>query len=135
MGSARDYLAGRSGVMELQESNFTHVCMAVLQKAGLSLSNTLKALTPSPAEMRKQTRRKLDLNEIRVRQRKLGELRWLAMVSLPDSNARQAALAATVNHLQVYDVSRINDLIRAGQSCFHVQLGFGCAERVCGGLR
>ena len=52
---------------------------------------------------------------VRIRQRKLGELFWLAEVSLPDISARLAQLAARVNSIQASGIYRINNLIKTAK--------------------
>ena len=68
-------------------------------------------MTLTSAEMWKQRQRKLDLDETRECQCKLGELFRPPAGSRPDTCTRLAALAAGVNQLQVFDVRRIKDFM------------------------
>ena len=55
----------------------------------------------------------LSMDYIKLRQRKLGELRWVAAVSRPDICARLARIASRVSALCGSDMYRINELVRA----------------------
>ena len=53
------------------------------------------------------------MDYVKLRQRKLGELRWVATVSRPDICARPARIAPRINALCRSDMYRINELARA----------------------
>ena len=117
----RNYLTRRSGVVKLQEANFTYVGGGALRNKNLPITITQETFTgeiqsiPNSADMWEQRRRKLYLNEIRERQCKLGESFWPATASRPDICVGPPALAAKVNHKQACDVYRIDDLIRTAK--------------------
>ena len=57
----------------------------------------------------------LSIEDIKLRQCKLGELCLLATVSRPDIGARSAHIASRVNSLQGSDMYRINDLVKTAK--------------------
>ena len=103
--------------MEIQESNFTHVGMDILQKKDSSIAITQKTfrgdlqLLQTSADLRGQRQRPLDPSDIHDRQCVLGELCWLATTSRQDICPR----LAVVHQLAVYHVYRISDLIRTAE--------------------
>ena len=55
------------------------------------------------------------MDNIKLRQSKLGELRWVSAVSLPDSCARSARIASGINALCGSNMYRINELVRVAK--------------------
>ena len=86
----REYLGRRFGDLKVQEKNFVHAGMELTQDDDLSVKLTqekfMDALNPTPItpSLRASHQRPLSMDEIRMRERKLGELRLLAAVSRPD---------------------------------------------------
>ena len=94
MGRAQEFRTRRSGVIEIQETNSTHVGVETSQKRDFSVvisqktfTGELQLLSMSTA-LWGQRQRMLDPTEIRDCQRYPGELRWLAPASRPDGCAR-----------------------------------------------
>ena len=67
---------------------------------------------PTPPRLRAARQKTFSIEDIKLRQCKLGELFRLATVSRPDICARLARIASRVNSLQGSDVNRINDLAK-----------------------
>ena len=83
---------------------------------------------------------------IKLRQRKLGELRWVATVPLPYLCARSARIASRINALCGSNVYRINELVRVVKdwqraaalkyaSSSHPWKPLGWGDRVKGAMR
>ena len=77
------------------------------------VSNSEPLLTPP--DLRAACRELLPQEDIKLRQRKLGELFGLAALFRPDICARPGRIAARFNSLRRSDVYRINDLARTAQ--------------------
>ena len=104
--------------MKVQQDNFAHIGMEVLQKkdgsvevAQETFSDLLCPIATS-APLRRDRNRPLNDEELQICQSKLGELCWLATASRPDSCARLARSSANLNGLNVIDIYHINDLIK-----------------------
>ena len=65
---------------------------------------------PTPPQLWAVRQEALSIEDIKLRQRKLSDLCWLATVTRPDICARLARIASRVNSLQGSDVYRISDL-------------------------
>ena len=102
-----------SGELELQESSLVHVGMEFARERDfpgtLTQDEFTRNLNPLPASPQLFT---LSIEDIKLRQCKLGDLCWLATVPRPDTCARLAQIASRVNSLQGSDVYRINDLAK-----------------------
>ena len=114
----RDYLGRRSGALQVQGQSPRRVGTEVpkgndfsFQLAPGHFTDALKPI-PAPPSSLASRRRPLPLEEVRMRQRKLGELCRLATVSRPDTCACLAQPAARVGTLQGRGIYRINDLIK-----------------------
>ena len=70
---------------------------------------------PTTPELWAARRRALSPESAKLRQRKLGELCWLATDSRPDSFTRRTRIAFRANPLRGMDVYRINDLVKTAQ--------------------
>ena len=90
LSKARGFLDKRFGKFKVQEGSFVHVGMQLVQKKDFSWTLTqedfaknLKLLptTPSLWAGRKNPQ---PMDDTKLRQRTLGELCWVAAVSLPD---------------------------------------------------
>ena len=108
----------RFGGLKLQESPVMHVGMELVRGSDFSATLTqdefarnLKPLLISP-QLWADRQKTLSIQEIKLRQRKLGELRRPAMVPRPDICMRLARLASRANSSQGSDEYRINDLVK-----------------------
>ena len=115
---SRGFLEQRFGTMKPQEHSFVHVGMELMQDASFSATLTqggftkdLQPLGTSP-QLWAARQKQLSPEDTGLRQCKLGELCWLATVSLPDICARSARIAPLIKTLQGVDVYRINDLVK-----------------------
>ena len=92
----------------------------------------LKVQPTSPA-LRAGRKNPLSIDYAKLRQRKLGELRWIAMVSRPDIRARLARLASWIHTLCGCDVYRMNELVRVAkdwQQPSHPWKALGWSDKV-----
>ena len=95
--------------MELaQDSNFS----ATLPQEEFAKNLQPLPTTPKLLAVRQQL---LPLEDVKLRQCKLGELCWPSTVSRPDICARLARIASRINSLQGSDVYRINDLSKTAR--------------------
>ena len=102
-------------------SSFAHVGMELPQGKDYSVrlpqtefSARLASLEANPA-LWAAIQQILSPEDVFLRQRKSGELRWLAAVSRPGVRARLARLASRVNSLQRRDIRRFHDWIKTDQ--------------------
>ena len=109
----------RFGALQTQENDFVQIGAKLSQRTDFSVDLTpaefthqLQPSDTSPA-LRKARQRSLSDEEKLKCQCKLGELRWLATVSRPDTCARFTQWASKVNESQGSDVYRMNDLVKA----------------------
>ena len=112
------FFSTRFGQVKVQEDNFAHIGMDVLQKDDGSVEITRKPFTDllrpvatSPSLWR-DGNRALGDEELQICPGKLGELRWPAAVSRPDVCARLARFSANLSGLKIADIYRVNDLIK-----------------------
>ena len=95
-----------------------NVGMELAQKADFSVDLTQAEfaqqleLLDAPPALWKRRRNPLTGKEKWLRQRKMGELRWLATASRPDICARLAQLASKVNGLKGSDIYFVSDLFK-----------------------
>ena len=113
----RDFPERRFGGLKLQESSFAHVSMELVQAADFPVTLTqgeiAQSLKPFPTSPQFWSARQTmsSLEDMKLRQCKLGELHWLATVSRPDICTRSTHIASEVTSSQGSDVYRINDLV------------------------
>ena len=93
------------GMKLAQERDFS----ATLTQADFSKS---AKLLPTPPSLCAGGKEALSMDFAKLRQCKLGELRWVATVSRPDVCARLARIVSRINALCGSDVYRINVLAR-----------------------
>ena len=104
--------------MKLRDSPFVHVGAELLQDNDslVKLAHEEFAQNPQPLPTSSglwAARRKiLSPEDIKLRRRKLGELRWSATVSRPDICVRPAWIPALGKSLQGCESYCINDLVR-----------------------
>ena len=94
-----------------------HVGMELAQESDFPVTQTQDGFArnsrplPPSSQAWAARRKTLSIEDVKLRQCKLGELGWLVSVSRPDICARLARIASRVNSLQGSDVYRINDLV------------------------
>ena len=112
----------RFGELKLQDSPFVREGMELAHghtfPATLTQSDFAKNLQPIPVapKLRAARQKLLPPEDGHLCRRKLGELRWLAMVSRPDIRPRLARVASRINLLQGSDVYRMNGLIKTAKT-------------------
>ena len=100
--------------MKVQEGSFVHVGMELAQEKDSSVTLTqedfTRNLTPLPTRPALWAGRKKPLatDYIKLRQCKLGELRWVATVSRLEIRAPLARIAPRINALLGIDVYRMS---------------------------
>ena len=106
------------GERRATNKNFAHVGMEATQANNAPIQMPMGHFTNAPNpiptnhELWASRPRPLSMEDVRIRQCKLGKLRWPATVPWPDVRARLARLAARVNSLPGRDMSRTNDLVK-----------------------
>ena len=121
MANLRAYLAKRCGAMKIQDTTCTHVGAEISQSQDFPFGIAQEVfagdlqLLLTATELWNRRQRNLDPEEVLTCQCELGDVCWVAAVSLPDICARPAVLVAKVSYSQRSDAYRINDLIRTAK--------------------
>ena len=115
---ARNSSGKRFGTLEVREGSFVHVGMELAQEWGFSVTlaqadfaKNVKLL-PTSSLLRAGRRGPLSMDYIKLRQCKLGNVRWIATVSRPGICARSARVASRIDALCGSDAYRIGELVR-----------------------
>ena len=121
----RPLLRKRFRKQKAREGSFVHVGMEVAQGKDFSVTSTqedftgnLKLLPTSP-ERCVGRKNSLSMADVKLRQRKCGELCWVATVARPDFCARVAKIAPRINALCGEGVFRTNELVRVAKERQH----------------